>query len=395
MVIGSQFDPANPGKSWYVGLIALNKPVTLERVAERYQSPIETIGDEKVVFTPQLGFAVLLEPDLLATVGSSDRQSLPRWVKAARAAQKPAIDRYLPYSASRHPHAPIFLAVHTDELLDPQGLHVALVRSKLFVGQDKLRDQMEKYLARLHGIRFVAQLGDNTIKATVYFDSGVAAMPELEALKPFVIEVLDRDGAALEDLQTAKFAFAENTVTLEFNITDTELGRIMALMSSPLVSPNPDKVESLALSPAGVSVDLTRRYYQQVNSLLDDLKKQTKRANDYRRTALWHETAAKRIEQMSILHLDKDVVAYGRDAALRMRAIANSLRGVPIQVATLENQKQLYVYGLPPWGGWGWPAINTNIPQVEAKQVAVIQQDAANRQKLWDLLDQERRQAPQ
>ena len=134
-------------------------------------------------------------------------------------------------------------------------------------------------------------------------------------------------------------------------------------MSCPAIQPDAETSTSVKLGPGGVDRAISQRYYKAVNQLVDELKKQNKRATDYAKTALWHETSARKIEQLSILYVDKEILAYGADVAVRLRAIANSLRGVPIRVNELAAQKYLYVYDPWGWGGWwGWRALSSSAP---------------------------------
>lgn len=387
VVIGSQFDPFNPGKSWYIGLVPTKKPVSMEKLAERYKGTIEEIGGDQAVFSPQIGYIVRLSDELIATLGSNDRQSVSRWIRFAKTNQKPSLPFYVRTAISKHPTAHVLMVVDTDDLINPKGVRVALLRSNLFTDNDKLLATADKFLSRLHGVRFVAQIGDQ-IKAKFYFDSAVEATKDLEVLKPFFMDVLGRIGAELEDLRTATVATDDRSVILEFNLADSELAKIMALMSSPMVNPSPDEAATLKLSPDGVDVGASQRYYRAVNQIVDDLKKQNKRATDYMKTALWHETAARKIGQLSVLHVDKDVLAYGADVGMRLKSIADSLRGVPIKVDDLENQKFLWAFG----SGWGWggTSVSTNVPEVQLRQIGIIRKDEENRTTLWNQIDNER-----
>jgi hypothetical protein len=389
VVIGSQFEPHSPGKSWYAGLIALNKPVSMEKLAERHQSTVEDLGGDKAVFSQRVGYLVRFSDDLLGVMGSNDRQTVSRWIRAAKASEKPTIAFYLRQAAAKHPTAHIFMAIDTDDLINPKGLRLALLESTLFQGNDKLREYVERYIARLRGVRFVAQIGDQ-IRGKFILDSPVEATKDLEVLKPFFIERLTKIGAELEDLTAASITMQDTSVILELNLSDSDLMKIMSVMSSPLLNPNPEDVETLKLSPDGVSVPLSMRYYQSVNKILDDLVKQNKKATDYTKAALWQDMYAKKIGQLSVLHVDKDVLRYGADVAGRLHATADSLRGVPIQVDKLEGQ--VYWMQSGGWGlrWWGGGNIDTNIPQVQLAQIDVIKKDDENRKKLWEQIDNER-----
>jgi len=387
VVVGSQFDPHNPGHSWYAAVIATNKPVSMEKLAERHQSTVEELAGDKAVFSQRVGYMVKFDDDLIGAMGSNDRQTVSRWIRFAKSNEKPSISFYLRQAASKHPTAHVFMAVDADDLIDPKRVRLALIEQ--FSGDDKLIGILEKYLTRVHGVRFVAQIGDQ-IRGRFIIDSAVAASKELEVLKPFFIDRLAKRGAELEDFPAAVVTMQDNSVTFELNLSDSDLMKIMSLMSSPLLDPNPEDVATIKLSPDGVSVPLSQRYYQSVNKLIDELKRQNKRQTDYTKAALWQDTYAKKIAQLSTLHVDKEVVKYGTDVAVRLHATADSLRGVPIQVDNLQGQ-MYYLQGGRWGGGWfGGGNFQTNIPDVELKQIDVIKKDDENRKKLWDQIDNER-----
>ena len=86
------------------------------------------------------------------------------------------------------------------------------------------------------------------------------------------------------------------------------------------------------------------------------------------------------------------------DAARRIRAVAASLRGVPIDVNAL-SQKGYYRYerqAYPYWGGWwNWRAyafapthLETNYFQVRGEMAKVIANDQKKRIETWAQIDQ-------
>src|SRR5262249_1928485 len=253
VIVGSQFDPDNPGHSWYAALVATNTSVSLEMLAERHQGSIEDIGGDNAMFLPRIGYVVSLNDELIGVMGSNERQAIGRWIRLQKTAEKPTISHYLRQSARRHPTAHVFMAVDAEDLINPKAVHFALLGSQQFAGNDRLIATMEQYLTRLRGVRFVAQIGDE-IRGRFILDSSVRATRDLEALKPFFIERLARIGAQLDDLPAATVTMQDNSVTFELNLTDSNLMKIMSLMSSPLLDPNPEDVKTLNLNPEGVSI---------------------------------------------------------------------------------------------------------------------------------------------
>src|SRR5262249_32749184 len=307
VIVGSKFDPDNPGHSWHAALVVTNKPVSLEMLAERHQGSVEDVGGGKALFVPRIGYVVKLNEELIGVMGSYDRQAVGRWIRLQESTEKPTISSYLRQSARRHPTAHVFMAVDTEDLINPKDVHFALLGSQQFAGNDRLIATMERYLTRLRGVRFVAQSGDE-IRARIILDSSVRATRDLDALKPFFIERLARIGAQLDDLPAATVTMQDNSVTFELNLTDSNLMKIMSLMSSPLLDPNPEDVKTLKLNPEGVSIPASVRFFQGVNRLIDDLRRRNRRATDFTQTALWHDMFAKNIGQLSVLNVDKDVI---------------------------------------------------------------------------------------
>jgi hypothetical protein len=219
-------------------------------------------------------------------------------------------------------------------------------------------------------------------------------------MKAFLIEVLDRNGAALEDLGAATAKADGNAVVLTFRISDPELARVMGVIAVPAAGVA--DTQAVKVAPAGVTPEATRRYYQAVNKILDDLKAQNKKARDYEKTAVWHDTAANRVDTLSVLNVDPVVTEYGAGTAARLRAIADSLRGVPVQAAILESKAYAVGYmprvsvmtrrgpRLNPWALSGPQSVQTNLPQIREQQAELVRKDAENRTKLMEQMDRQR-----
>src|SRR5439155_6150252 len=120
---------------------------------------------------------------------------------------------------------------------------------------------------------------------------------------------------------------------IQADLSDGSLARLMTIALIPMHASDPD----VSASPDAVNAELalieTRRYYRAVAYLLDDLQQQNKKATDYTKTALWHEKFAHKIDDLPQANVDQDLVKYGYATASKLRAISQSLRGVPIQMS--------------------------------------------------------------
>jgi hypothetical protein len=129
--------------------------------------------------------------------------------------------------------------------------------------------------------------------------------------------------------------------------------------------------------------------------------------------ATWHDKTADQLEQLNRRNVDPLAVDATNEVAKRLRAIASSLRGVPIDVDAISQKAYLYTqrlpgYGWPPYGwwphrGWSWnpwrnpwvlaaalapKELKTNIPEVRGEIAKVIADDQKRRMELWTQIDQ-------
>jgi hypothetical protein len=157
--------------------------------------------------------------------------------------------------------------------------------------------------------------------------------------------------------------------------------------------------EAEVAAKGGPTAGATRRYLQAVDVILADVRG-LRDSPSFEKTATWHDRAAAQLEQLSRQGVDPIAGEAGFEAARRLRAIALSLRGVPIDLDSLSNQKYTFttgggysVGGVPGW--WGWrpflqlnPGVTqTNVPQIQAEMQKVVADDQRRRLEAWSQID--------
>jgi hypothetical protein len=155
----------------------------------------------------------------------------------------------------------------------------------------------------------------------------------------------------------------------------------------PAVSSAPPKLES-----NGVSLVATRRYYLAVAQMIDDLSRKSKNTADYNKSAAWHDTFAKRIEELPTQYVDSDMVKYGANQTAKLRALSYSLRGMIVQVNALESgMSYITNFGGGGWWGGGGGSTDSNVAALRAQQAEAVAKDGARRLEIWESTDQDRR----
>jgi hypothetical protein len=135
----------------------------------------------------------------------------------------------------------------------------------------------------------------------------------------------------------------------------------------------------------------SRRYFNAVNRIIDDLDRAHRRGSSYSHTAQWHINFADRIDHRPTEGVDPELLTFGRDVSSRLRALGDSLHGVAVEVDRLDRYLVYNVYAGPA-GGWGysWATVVTNLEDVRAKQAEAVSAGQPVRSKIWQLILEDR-----
>lgn len=395
VVVVKEVRPHAAGRGRAFAIAATKAPVDMDRLARLTGGTAETAGGEPVVITPLGSILFPLDKSVLGVAWTDTKQDVARWARVARASTTSPLSPYLNAAVFNYTRHHVLIALDTEDLFDARQASMAIGRTKAFAGDKETADAIQRFVTGLRGVVFAVTVTADGLSASVKFDSNVVRKINPDAFKTFVIELLARNGATFDDLPAATATAEERSVTLRFKLSDPELARLMGLFLPPL--PRVSSADQVPVTPAGVNATATLRYVQAVNRILDDLKRQTGKNRDYNRTITWHDAAANRIDTVSVLNVDPVAVDYGVGTSGRLRAIADSLRGVPAQMAELEGQiysssssRGLMFTPAGPRIMYGVGGGSTNAPQIQQRQAAVIKQDQSNREKLWDQIDRQR-----
>jgi hypothetical protein len=401
ILLAKEFVPSQPNKNWATSVTPLKKPLNLEKFAKAYNGVLTTAAETPVARIGENKYAVALKPDILGLMQSNNKSEVARWVRASQDATSSRQPGYINSAVRAHGKSHhIMLALSTADLVDAQNVGVAVATSKVLENNEAAAKEIQTFLANLRGIRAMIMVREVGLTVDLYLESARMAKADPAVLKAFVAEWLIHYGAYLEDFPAAGAAVAEGVARLSFKITDPELARVMVLFIPPLAHVSEEN--SLSVTPAGISPETTGKYYRTVNKVVDDLAKQAKEkvmtAQDYKKYALWYETAATKIETLSILGVDPAVANYGQGTAARLHTIADSLKGVPVAADALTAKSYSYRYTTVEMffnGRNFYPVVNpfntnSNYGEIQRKIDQTVANDEENRRKLLAQVERER-----
>jgi hypothetical protein len=286
------------------------------------------------------------------------------------------------------------------------------------IGKQQDVDLVIGRIMAIRGLRLDIFFDEQTTAAiTVDFASPVGSDAPL--MKSILLEALGDLGVGLDSFQASEPKADANSIRLAARFTDEDLRRVMTLVLTPHPAQPSDSIPSPPPAPAPgavtvktpssttprpaprVSSDNNVKYFKAVDQILKDLTRANRNAKDYARTATWHDNFANKIDQLSTLAVDPDLVAYGTSVSSKLRSIAASLRGVGIEINTLNNAVVYNTKVNPGWEQVGWwtygyqPAtweVTSNLAQVREQQAAAVAAGAKDREAVWTMINNERAQ---
>lgn len=385
LAVASQVNLSAMTRDYQVGLVAVEQAPTMKALATREGGIATDIAGNAVVLSPRNVYFSSPALTTIAAVYPADRQATARWLKHANAAKTAALGPYLTKAAGGAGKHTVTVAVDLSEAIDPLLLKMSLANSPVMLRHPRVDvNGLCRQVAAVQGMTFTADLTDK-VAGSVRVDFAFDPTPYKGVLRDLFLELLADQGAVIPGVEAWEATYADNAMTLAGPLAGEDLRRVLSLFAFPGASP-----DEAAPGPAKVSVAATRQYLAAVEQILADIKK-TRDDKGYDKTATWHDKAAAQIEHLNRRAVDPAATEAADAAAARLQAIANSLRGVPIDTEALS--RKAYAYSVR--AGGVFSAFNpfaphftqTNLPEIQQQMAQVVAADKQKRADLWSQID--------
>lgn len=411
IIRGFEFHPETPHATRSYGIAAMKTPVEMSRMAGREKSRVEMIAKHAAVHTERNTYFAQLSPGLICGVSPDYRQDLARWLREIDRGVVYSLSTYLTEAAALSSQSQIVLALDFQDLVDPKRWTERIKSSPALAEKPNAITTLIQLAPALRGVSLSISVTDTTTAVVSLDFSTVVSQTAVPFLKPILIDLLEEAGASLEDLENGEVTAKDKTATISFALSDSGLRQVMSMILMPTLA-EPTEETVAANSPTGTpdagrvpgaNLRASQHYYASVNQVLADLEKMAQKGTNYNRTATWHDTFAKKIEQLEIRGVDRELLEYGMRVSSNLRALAVSLRGVPIEVNQLQGaisynvQYQPSGYYNTNGSIWGTVAyhnqylnVETNQSEIRAQQAQAIANGAKQREQIWQFLAADR-----
>jgi hypothetical protein len=162
-----------------------------------------------------------------------------------------------------------------------------------------------------------------------------------------VLEALNNQGAALEDLDDWWVSAQGNTVSLEGALSEDGLKNVLSVIELPATSVETEMPKNLETqvgesSAKAITIESSQRYFTAVVDLTAEALRKTG-SKTMGQKALWIEKKARKMDQLPVLHVDEDLLNYGAFVSEQLRNFALTVKGE--RIAQGERGSSLYYQG--------------------------------------------------
>lgn len=394
VLIGSLIRPAISQEVWAVTTFPSPQPAVVRLLAKLEGSATQSIEGHSAMRSVQDAYVVQVG-EQIAIRRPAIRQETARWLRntAASVELSALLQQELAVETQ------LLMAMDLRDMADP-GRTAVFLRSVESLDKDvPKRLAVAKLIKSLRGVSLRCDV-TNEIAFTVaiHFDDEVGKLGD--EVKAVFLAVIDHLGASLPEFEAATLSVQEKSVMLSAAFSDDSFRRVLTLLMNPMgTAVQPDQQPSV--EPTRVDrLKNSEKYLQAVNRAVDDLKRLSGRAQSYAKSAMWHENAARKIDQLRVFAVDRELLEYGAEVSKYLRGLAASLRGEGVKVDTQERSVTYQLHYQPAWGGfniWGGvgyrPAavnVDSNLRQVRERQAALVAAGADDRKQIWGFIDAER-----
>ncbi|MCS7465102.1 hypothetical protein NZK35_00260 [Stieleria sp. ICT_E10.1] len=407
------------GKSiWEMALVRLQGKRSVSTVAQRFGGAMDNLEGRTAAKLPNDRYIIQLSDDLLGTYTPANRQDVSRWLRKTDTTTSDA--EYSPYLAQAFKYAtevgtPVIMAMDVADTLSAE-----LVKSRLEAFEPLKESgvdlgELTKLITGVKGITLGVTVTDKTVGAVrVDFSADAGLLANIG--KPLLIQVLQRQGAMIDDFHDWTPSVSGNTLMLRGTLSTDGARRVMSILELPHeLSDAMQLASSPGSDPDGSAKTIAaQQYYNSVTTLIEDLREKPKRdqVKTFGQAAMWYDRYARKIDNLPILNVDEELLNYGSNIAELFRSAEMSMKGVGMRASNRRASNNAgsggysyssggyrvgYGYNSGGYGPQGYTATvgagQASLREKGRTDAIITRQErtagAASVQQIWQMIDQE------
>ena len=371
IVVGAELELSDNLKSLRkYSVVVPDAQLTLEKLSA--WMPISTFEGKPSTQFGNDGYVVDAGDGSWLVSESSSRQIMSRWLKNGPASGGSRLSPYLRSALnSKENSAQFTLAIDLQDNFSSAEIGQELNSTGWF-GSESAAKSAAEVLETVKGITISIAV-DTERKGTATLEFGKDATVLKPVLEKLVAAVLNRVGAASDDVQGWKWTINGTRVTGTGGVSQGEAREMLSILEPPSITQaiSASSNNSQSASTANDRMAKTSlSYCKSVQVLINDLRMTLKKERDNH--ALHFERYARKIDDLPMLNVDPALLNFGANVSGSLRYQAQTHRMSKIQAGTRQQQSsQANNFGgsFGPFGGdWQQSVVGLRNGAIDAEE---------------------------
>jgi hypothetical protein len=359
VVTAARLDMESRTPLWELGVISTKEAIRMPKLATFLGGTMDTLDDLPAIRLPINAYIVQLAPRLAAVRAPGDRQSTSRWIRQTKIPGETALPEYLKEMAvfPETVGTEVIMAIDLDDVIGFAKAREYLSRSKAVAGKQVDIDELSRLLASIRGTTLGVRIVDAPV-GKLRIDFGQDASALAPVAKPLILEILANLGATIDEFEDWTAEVKGKTMYLGGTFSINGLRRVLSLAEPPLPpledqsvaqakkTPPQDRTgEVTSSSEASDTAVASLKYFKAVSDILDDVGPRRKRGDrGPTQYGLWLNRYARKIDKLSILNVDKDLLNYGMNVSGSLRQVSSQYQNVGVQASVQSTDRASNYY---------------------------------------------------
>jgi hypothetical protein len=356
-VLAMQLDLSLDLPLWQLAVLEVDHQPSMESVASFTGGEIDKVADLPAVSLPGDGYVLKFDDKHVAFMSPANRQSVVRWLREVMTRKDAQFSPYLTeaYRFANNDGTPVILAIDLEDAVDAQTAIEWLKQPEAMQVLDEHQlapTEVAGLLANIRGATLGVTFGEKAFgKIKVDFTSEVKLTPA--AAKAILLLAVANFGATIDEFHSWKAGVTARQITLEGYLEPSGIKRIASIFDRPpsLRQKQPNSGDTEATKEQLTAL-ASQQYFKRVNELLEDAKP----GQDYTlpQIGCWLNKYASKIDQLSVLNVDPELVAYGSQVSDMLRQAYDSIRGGSARARTRQVSVPISDYSAGTYYGYNY-----------------------------------------
>jgi hypothetical protein len=360
------FDSLDP--VWEMATVNFTKGKlpTPKGIAEHVGGYLDNVGGRPIVYSPRNRYILLDSADQLTINKPADRAAVANWVRGLSKPALPLPDYLKRVLDKAADDVPLVLAIDMADSVSPVPLKEKLESLESLASAKSNLEELAKLFGGLDGITFTVTL-EEQFQGRLQIDFSDAPKLLNKVGKALVLEVFGRRGILLPEMNSWEGHVEGKALVLSGPLNAVSVVNLLSLFSnSPSAETTPGEGLStsgdLSTSDEARRAKASKRYFTSVTRVIEENRNvKGKSAAEH---GVWNDKLARKIDQLPMLDVDKDLLDYGAQVSQLMRGAGVTIKNAFMQASTQKapdyTVNSNFGYGVGYGYGYGYGAVSIN-----------------------------------